>query len=233
MVVVPSGSFRMGSPSNEPGRDDDEGPQRTVTISKSFAVGKFEVTWAEWGACVADGGCDGSGPEGAGGDEAWGKGNRPVINVDWNDAKAYVRWLSRKTGETYRLLLEAEWEYAARAGTTTAYSWGSSFGPNKANCGGCGSRWENTAPVGSFSANAFGLHDLHGNVWEWTEDCWNGSYSGAPSNGSAWLSGDCERRGSARGSWYGHPLDLRSADRYWDSTAVRGNSIGFRIARTL
>ena len=116
MVVLPSGSFTMGSPSSEPDRDDDEGPQRTVRIGYKLAVGKYEVTWAEWEACVSAGGCDGSGPEGSGGDNGWGRGNRPVIEVSWNDAQAYVKWLSRKTGHTYRLLSEAEWEYAARAG---------------------------------------------------------------------------------------------------------------------
>ena len=251
MVVVPSGSFLMGSPSSEPGRHDDEGPQRTVTISKPFAVGRFEVTWAEWEACAADGDCDGTGPASKGGDNGWGKGNRPVIEVDWNDAKAYVRWLSRKTGEDYRLLSEAEWEYVARAGTTTAYSWGNdpnggcaysngadmtakregSFRRTTSSCSdGYGKQ---TAPVGSFSANAFGLYDLNGNVWEWTEDCWNSSYSGAPNNGSAWLSGDCDDRVRRGGSWSFSPGWLRSAVRSWSSTSGRDSEVGFRIARDL
>ena len=250
MVVVPSGSFRMGSPSNETGRGDDEGPQRTVTISKPFAVGKFEVTWAEWEACVDDGGCSdnsnkkysSSTDQKYAGDAGYGRGTRPVINVDWNDAKAYVRWLSRKTGDSYRLLSEAEWEYVARAGTNTAYWWGNQASHDYANygkdqcCEGLATgrdRWENTAPVGSFSANAIGLHDLHGNVWEWTEDCWNSSYSGAPSDGSAWLSGACDLRVLRGGSWDINPNRLRSAYRGGYYTSDRLVNLGFRIARTL
>ena len=200
MVVVPAGSFMMGSPSHEAGRDNDEGPAHRVTIAKPFAVGKYEVTFAEWDACVADGGCGGHRP----GDKGWGRGRRPAINVNWDDAKAYVRWLSDKTGKQYRLPSEAEWEYAARAGTTTRYSWGDEVGRNRANCDGCGSLWDNeqTAPAGSFRANVFGLHDVHGNVWEWVEDCWSGNYLGAPADGSAWESGDCSRRVLRGGSWF-------------------------------
>ena len=200
MVVVPAGSFTMGSPSSEKGRYDGEGPQHRVTIPEPFAVGKYEVTFAEWDACVAAGGCYGHRLY----DPGWGRGQRPVIVVSWEDAKAYVGWLSRKTGERYRLLSEAEWEYAARAGTRTRYHWGHSIGRNQANCDGCGSRWddEKTAPVGSFPANGFGLHDVHGNVWEWVEDCWHGSYAGAPTDGRAWATGgDCERRVLRGGSW--------------------------------
>ena len=233
MVVVPGGTFRMASNDGA----SDEKPVHSVTIPRNFAVGKFEVTWSEWGACVADGGCNSSGPEGAGGDNGWGKGNRPVIEVDWNDAKAYVRWLSRKTGEDYRLLSEAEWEYAARAGSTGKYSWGnndpscSKGATNSANYSACSS--DRTESVGFSSANAFGLHDLHGNVWEWTEDCWNGSHSGAPSNGSAWLSGECDLRVLRGGSWDNDPVRLRSADRGRLSATFRLNNIGFRIARDL
>ena len=242
MVVVPAGSFMMGSPENEKGRKDDEGPQRRVTISKPFAVGKFEITWTEWEACVNDGACSNAGPDGEGGDEGWGKGNRPVINVSWNDAKAYVKWLSRKTGETYRLLSEAEWEYVARAGTTTAFWWGSRASHEYANygkdkcCGGLasgGDRWENTSPVGSFSASTFGLHDLHGNVWEWTEDCYTNSYSGAPTDGSARVSGDCSTRVLRGGSWNNDPGGLRSAGRIWIHPAIGASGVGFRIARDL
>ena len=178
MVVLPSGSFTMGSPSSEPDRDDDEGPQRTVRIGYKLAVGKYEVTWSQWEACVSAGACSNSGPDGRGGDEGFGKGSRPVINVSWNDAHAYVKWLSRKTGHTYRLLSEAEWEYAARAGTTTPFSFGSTISTRQANYNGNytyngGSKGEHrqkTVSVGSFPANAWGLHDMHGNVWEWVED---------------------------------------------------------------
>ena len=136
-------------------------------------------------------------------DEGWGRGRRPVINVSWNDAQDYVEWLSAQTGHAYRLLSEAEWEYVARAGSSTVYSWGDDIGSNRANCDGCGSQWDydRTAPVGSFAANGFGVHDMHGNVWEWVEDCWNGSYAGAPTDGSAWRSGECEQRVLRGGSW--------------------------------
>ena len=197
LVVVPPGSFEMGSPSGEANRDDDEGPVHRVTFERPFAVGVYEVTFGEWDACVSGGGCGGYRPD----DEGWGRGNRPVVNVSWDDVKAYVDWLTGKTGEEYRLLSEAEWEYVARAGTRTAYWWGDDFGQNRANCHGCGDSYRPTAPVGSFSANPFGLHDVHGNVWEWVEDCWNDSYDGAPSDGSAWESGNCERRVLRGGSW--------------------------------
>ena len=237
LVVVPSGSFMMGSPSEESGRDDDEGPVHQVTIARPFAVGVYEVTFDEWEACRSGGGCGGyrlirDGDR----DEGWGRGRRPVIDMSWDGAQAYVEWLSRKTGAEYRLLSEAEWEYVARAGTTTEYWWGDEIGRNRANCSrGCGSRWDGkqTAPVGSFSANPFGLHDVHGNVWEWVEDCWNGSYHGASTDGSAWKSGDCGRRVLRGGSWSFRPRVLRSAARYRLATGVRVSDVGFRVARTL
>ena len=230
MVVVPAGAFSMGSPASEEGRDADEGPVRRVTIAEPFAVGRYEVTFAEWDACAAAGGCGRYRPD----DKGWGRGDRPAIYVSWNDAKAYVRWLSKKTGEFYRLLSEAEWEYAARAGTATRYSWGDEVGRNRANCRGCGSRWdgESTAPVGSFAANGFGLHDMHGNVWEWVEDCWNRLYRGAPSDGTAWTAGVCSRRVLRSGSWFKVPKVLRSASRIWLGTSIRNDDYGFRVART-
>ena len=262
LVPVPPGSFAMGSPRSEKGRSHDEGPVRRVTISEPFAVGKYEVTFAEWDACVSAGGCGGHRPS----DSGWGRGNRPVIDVSWKDAQAYVVWLSEVTGKRYRLLSESEWEYAARGlrsppsarsggfsseideggvvddaggggfgGTATRYSWGDEIGRNRANCTGCGSRWDSkqTAPVGSFAANGFGLHDLHGNVWEWVEDCWNDSYSGAPSDGSARESGNCGRRVLRGGSWDDQPGLLRSADRDRDDAGNRNSLIGIRVARTL
>ena len=154
-----------------------------MTIAKPFAVSKFEVTFDEWDTCARYGGCrtDVS-------DFGFGRGQRPVIKVTWDDAQQYVAWLSKMTGEPYRLLTEAEYEYATRAGTTTAYPWGDDIGTNKANCNGCGSQWDNkqTAPVGSFAPNGFGLFDMVGNVWEWVEDCYNDNYNGAPTDGSAW-----------------------------------------------
>ena len=226
MVVVPPGSYMMGSPEDEVGRYFNEEPRHLVRIAHSFAVGVHEVTFIEWDACVAAGGCGDYSPE----DMGWGRGSRPVIHVSWEDAWEYARWLSRETGEEYRLLSEAEWEYVARAGTTTARYWGES---ESAQCrygngydstadselglrtrrGGrvplveCSDRFANTAPVAAYRANAFGIHDMLGNVWEWTEDCWNGAarnwrnldlpadaYLDAPADGSAWLSGDCDRR---------------------------------------
>ena len=227
LIVVPSGSYEMGSPSSEEGRHDNEGPVHRVTISKPFAVGVYEVTFADWDACVSGGGCNGPRPD----DGGWGRGNRPVIDVSWDDAKEYVGWLSRKTGEGYRLLSESEWEYVARAGTRTAYHFGSSISPGDANYDGNVGK---TTPVGSYPANDFGLHDVHGNVWEWVEDCWHGSYGGAPSDGSAWVTGgECGRRVLRGGSWGDEPRYLRSAPRGGIGTGARSNGVGFRVARTL
>ena len=228
MVVVPSGSFTMGSPPGEKGRDD-EGPRHAVRIDYRFAVGVYEVTFAEWDACVDAGGCDRYVPD----DEGWGRESRPVINVSWEDAQFYVRWLSARTGHKYGLLSESEWEYVARAGTDTRYSWGNEIGRNRANCAGCGSRWDNeqTAPVGSFSANAWGVYDMHGNVWEWVEDCYNDSYVDAPSDGSAWESGNCSERVVRGGSRDYRPWFLRSANRFRYTTGSRYDFNGFRVAR--
>ena len=140
-----------------------------MTIGSPFAVGVCPVMFDEWDACASAGGCGGYRPD----DRGWGRGRRPVIDVSWRDAQSYVAWLSRETGEAYRLLSESEWEYAARAETATRYWWGDDIGRNRANCNVCGSRWddESTAPAGSFAANVFGLHDVHGNVFEWVQDC--------------------------------------------------------------
>ena len=237
MVVVPAGSYLMGSPASEAGREDNEGPVHRVTMAQPFAVGKYEVTFAEWEACVAGGGCGGYRPSDAG----WGRGTRPVINVSWKDAQAYVRWLSEKTGQGYRLLSEAEWEYVARAGTTTAYHTGATISTEQANYNGNytygsgrkGKYRKQTVPVGSFPANGFGLHDVLGNVWEWTQDCWNVGYGGAPADGRAWESGECGDRVLRGGSWGYTPRYLRSADRDRVTTGFRNNSGGFRLARTL
>ena len=236
MVVVPAGSFRMGSPAGETNRDDDEGPVHRVTIGEPLAVGRYEVTFAEWDACHRAGGCTHR-PD----DQGWGRGNRPVVDVSWNDSREYVRWLSSETGRSYRLLSESEWEYVARAGTTTRYWWGDAIGRNQANCDGCGSPWDarQSAPVGSFSPNPFGLHDVHGNVWEWVQDCRNTSYFGAPLDGSAWESGDCSLRTLRGGSWQRTDLPryLRSANRGGSRIGNRlfddRASIGLRVARSL
>ena len=226
MVVLPAGSFLMGSPESEEGRFGWEGPQHRIEIREAFAAGVYEVTFEEWGACAADGGCGGYRPE----DYGWGRGRRPVIAVSWEDAQAYINWLSRKMGEEYRLLSEAEWEYAARAGTTTRYSFGNGITPSDANYG------ENigkTQRVGSYRANGYGLYDMHGNAWEWVQDCFNEGYARAPNNGSAWERGDCSLRVWRGGSWHDYPRLLRSANRFAFPTGNRNFNIGFRVARTL
>ena len=237
MVVVPAGSFMMGSPAHEEERSESEGPQRQVTISQPFAVGMYEVTFAEWDACVNDGACNGSRPD----DEGWGRGQRPVIYVDWEDARAYGRWLSQRTGQPYRLLSEAEWEYVARAGSTTPFHLGESISPSQANYNGHytygggeqGEYRNQTVPVGSFGPNGFGLYEVHGNVWEWVQDCWNKNYNGAPSDSEAWETENCGRRVLRGGSWSYAPQDLRSANRYGVTSTLRINSVGFRVARAL
>ena len=242
MVVVPAGSFMMGSPEGEDGRYDDEGQQHEVRIPEPFAVGRFEVTWDEWEACVAAGGCDGKGIEEAGGDHGWGKGNRPVINVSWYDAQAYAKWLSERTGKTYRLLSEAEWEYAARAGTTGPFSFDGPITTDKANYDGNysyagspkGEYREKTVPVDSFQPNPWGLYQVHGNVWEWVEDCWNDWYIGAPpTDGSAWMTGDCSSAPLRGGSWLNDGQTQRSADRFTYPRGSRFIGFGFRVARSV
>ncbi|MEE9544528.1 MAG: formylglycine-generating enzyme family protein, partial [Rhodospirillales bacterium] len=226
MVVIAKGSFRMGDLSG--GGDSDEKPVHRVTIPNAFAVGKYEVTFTEWDACVSAGGCNGLRPK----DRGWGRDSRPVINVSWNDAKEYVGWLSRKTGQEYRIPSESEWEYAARAGTGTKWSCG-----NKEGCLGgvawyAGNSGSRTHPVGQKGANGFGLYDMHGNVWEWVEDC-KQSYSGTPTDGSAQTGSNSCDRVSRGGFWDGHSRDLRAADRDGDPPDLRDGILGFRLARTL
>ena len=225
MVVIPAGSFKMGCVSGIDCVSDEE-PVHEVKID-SFALSKYEVTFEEYDAFT-----DATGRERVD-DRGWGRGQRPVINVSWYDAMAYAAWLSKQTGKTYRLPSEAEWEYAARAGTTTKYSWGNEIGINRANCDGCGSQWDDkmTAPVGSFEANAWGLYDLHGNVWEWVQDCWNENYEVAPADGSAWTAGDCDQRVFRGGSGLSALGYLRSARRLNHSTESRYRDLGFRVAR--
>ena len=257
MVVLPAGQFTMGSPEGEEGRDESEGPQHQVTIAKPFAVGKYEVTIGQYAKFVREtkhntGNCDYP-PDGFWRDPGFKlSNNHPVVCVNWDDAATYAHWLSVKTGHEYRLLTETEWEYAARARTTTAYHFGSTISKDQAHFD---ASYSGTVSVGSYPANAFGLHDMHGNVWEWVEDCWHDDYTGAPTNGSAWLSGcrkgdedDCgglgelckealvgkELRVLRGGSWYSSPEDLRSAYRIWILATYRNDDfIGFRVARTL
>ena len=219
MVVVPSGSFMMGG-----GKYNSEYPIRSVNIRR-FAVGVHEVTFSQWDACHRAGRCSNR-PS----DNGWGRGNRPVIDVSWNDAQEYVRWLSEVTGEKYRLLSESEWEYVARAGTTGPFHTGSTISRNQANYGGSG-----TLEVGSRTeSNRFGLHDVHGNVWEWVEDCWHGNYLGAPQDGRAWTEGgDCGKRVFRGGSWKDSPEFASSSYRWGIDDRTRAGNIGFRVAREL
>jgi formylglycine-generating enzyme required for sulfatase activity len=227
MVELRGGSFLMGSPADKAGRYSNEAPRHSVSLA-SFAIARFEVTFDEWAVCVAQQGCDGYVP----GDQGWGRGSRPVINVSWNDAQAYVAWLSRVTGARYRLPSEAEWEYAARAGTTSAYWWGNTSSTDRANYDGAVGT---TREVGSYGPNPWGLYDTAGNVWEWVEDCWHEEgYAGAPSNGGSWTE-SCS--GSGRvvrgGSWFNNPENARSAFRNWDLPDFRLINLGFRVSRTL
>ena len=246
MLSIPGGQFVMGSTDYS----KVERPPHTVTI-QSFYLGETEVTWAQYQDCIDFGACSNSAS-----DQGWGKFNRPVINVSWNDVQRYIQWLNQKTGQRFRLPSEAEWEYAARAVVGKAntavsikrnknYSWGDNVGKNNANCDGCGSQWDDqqTAPVASFSANALGLYDMHGNVWEWVQDCWHDNYNGAPSNGDAWQGvslgeslgepqpqEQCRRRVLRGGSWHNVRGYLRSAYRSSDSVENTYFNFGFRLA---
>ncbi len=235
MVMIPAGSFVQGSPPDEPESHSDERPQRTVNVP-AFAMGQYEVTFEEWDACVADSGCSHN-PD----DEGWGRGDRPVVNVNWHDAQEYVTWLSNQTGHDYRLPSESEWEYATRAGTTGRFNTGDCITTDQANFNGnypaqgcpIGIDRDQTLPVGGFAPNAFGLYDTHGNVWEQVQDCWNGSYEGAPTDGSAWMSGDCGSGVSRGGAWFGYGLFLRSANRSLGNPFYRAFHAGFRVARSV
>jgi formylglycine-generating enzyme required for sulfatase activity len=232
MIVIPAGEFTMGSPPSELQAE----AQHRVTIAKPFAVSKFEVTFDQWDACVRAGGCDGYRPD----DQGWGRGRRPVVNVSWENAKSYVEWLARKTGKPYRLLTEAEWEYAAGAGTTSRFSTGDAISPRQANYDGSGDgsgrsdvNRQKTMPVGSFPPNAFGLYDMHGNAMEWVEDCWHNEYTDAPTDGSAWLEGNCDGRVMRGGSWQDSSSELRSAARTGEYKDNSSYEDGFRVARDL
>jgi formylglycine-generating enzyme required for sulfatase activity len=219
MVALPAGSFSMGAAPGERGFIDREGPRHKVSVL-AFAISKFEITFDEYALFAAA--TKKKPPK----DKSWGRGVRPVIYVSWNDAQAYVAWLSEESGAQYRLPSEAEWEYAARGGEAMA------------NCKECGSRWDGTqtAPVGSFPANPFGLHDMSGNVWEWTADCWHANYNNAPSDGRVWedaANGDCNERVFRGGSWDQFPNQLRSSDRFKVAPKRTNDNLGFRVARTL
>lgn len=224
MVVVEPGRFVMGSRRGE----DDEKPRHEVTLRNAFAVGMYEITFQEWTTCVEEGGC-----RHRPGDEDWGRQQRPLVNVSWDDAKTYIAWLNRKTGLDYRLLSEAEWEYAAR-GQSEAVDLS---GQNVGNCRYCYSgstrSYGMTVPVGQHPANAFRIHDMLGNVWEWVEDCYVAHYRGAPPDGTARQNPSCEARSIRGGSWKSFYGQTRAANRGRAEPDVRRNDIGFRVARTV
>jgi formylglycine-generating enzyme required for sulfatase activity len=220
MVVIPAGSFQMGS--NE---SDDEEPIHKTYI-KQFSMSQTEVTFEQWDICFNAGGCSHN-PQ----DEGWGRGQRPVINVSWNDAQEYIQWLNRETGKKYRLPSESEWEYAAHAGSANIYSWGDSINCKLADYNDDKCNSKGTSPVKSYAKNKFGLYDMHGNVWEWVEDKWHNNYNEAPSNGSAWISGNSTHRVLRGGSWYQGAMELRSAFRDYFTPTNRAFNNGFRLAR--
>ena len=226
MVVVQTGSFQMGD--IQGGGRQNEQPARTVRIEKRFAIGRFEVTFEEYDQFANETGRN------LPADQGWGRVRRPVINVNWQEAAVYAKWLSEQTGKRYRLPTEAEWEYAARGGKETNYWWGNDFLEGMANCEGCGSQWDKkqTAPVGSFKPNPFGLNDMAGNVWEWVEDCWHANYNDAPADGSAWKEaggGNCALRVWRGGSWFDRPGSLRSSYRSTNNAGRRFTNVGFRL----
>jgi len=224
MTVVAGGLFMMGSPDNEPGRGRDEGPRHEVSLAP-FAIGKYEVTFAQWDACLAGGGCSGYSPP----DGGWGRGERPVTGVSWEDAQAYLDWLNAQAGGLrYRLASEAEWEYAARAGQAEAYAFGPRVTATQATF-----RARQTTPVGAHEANAFNLFDMHGNVGEWVEDCYAPNYDLAPIDGAAVQADECRRRVYRGGGYNDQAPVLRAAARRSAESAARTQGIGFRVARTL
>jgi formylglycine-generating enzyme required for sulfatase activity len=246
MVVIPAGEFWMGSRDNE--GIAKERPRHNVTIPKPLAIGRYPVTVEEYMAAVKAGSCNP--PEWlekgsdyhfeTGSDDHYKKlgsaltGERnPIVGVSWHDAEAFVKWLSDKSGKSYRLLSEAEWEYACRAGTGTVYSFGDEESGLARYAWYSGNSNGKPHPVGEKKANQFGLHDMYGNVWEWCQDCWNRGYHAAPADGSAWTSVDCRTRALRGGSWPNLPIFLRSAYRFMLTAEDRINDTGFRVARTL
>ena len=226
MIVIPAGAFVMGSADGKP----REQPERQVSIARSFAMSRFEITFDEYQACVDFGACEKT-PD----DHEWGMGERPVINISFSETNDYVRYLRAQTGKPYRLPTEAEWEYAARAGTDTPFWWGDDAGGEFANCRHCGSEWDgkSSAPVGRFAANPFGLFDMNGNVWEWTSDCWNENYEGAPADAAPRTDGNCERRVIRSGSWYYIARLMSATSRDSHPAQLWSYNIGIRVVREL
>jgi formylglycine-generating enzyme required for sulfatase activity len=236
MVVIAPGSFTMGATDQE---EEREGvpltlrrraqPLTPINIPAAFAVGRYPVTFDEWDACVDAGGC----ARNRAVDLGWGRGRRPVIMVSWDDAQSYLRWLSARTGQSYRLLSEAEWEYVARAGTMTVRWWGDAARGGNANCRRCERDSGRTVVVGESGPNRFGVHDVLGNVWQWVEDCWNENYRSRPEDGRAWLSGNCTVRVARGGGFDDQPWAVRSASRGSEAAGNQSFEVGFRVARTL
>jgi formylglycine-generating enzyme required for sulfatase activity len=249
MVVVPAGRFVMGVKLGRRRRESNEEPAHEVVLQRDFAVGRYEVSVGEYRAFV-----EATGDEPKRGCKVWNgirheddkknwrdpgypvDDSRPVVCIDWKEAKAYADWLSDTTGHRYRLLSEAEWEYAARSGGGTRYWWGDHFVAGQANCKDCGSDWddEKSAPVGQFLPNYFGVYDMHGNVEEWVEDCWHDNYAGAPADGNVWQNdGECKRRVKRGGTWNEPKDDARSGNRNRDGADNHTSALGFRVARDL
>lgn len=240
MVVIRPGQFMMGSPATQKRRDRNEGPQVPVTINYAFEIGRFEVTFDDWDKCVRGGGCNGYRPD----DNGWGRGKRPVTNISYNDAQSYIRWLNASTGLKYRLPSEAEWEYVARAGKPLPFSTptGRGISAQEANFNGkfpygpgtvAGDYIRQTLPVGSFPANSFGVHDIHGNVYEFVSDCYVAGHMGNPGDGSPRRDGNCEARIIRGGSWVTHGYQMRAAKRLRYTMDHRYDDFGFRLARTI
>jgi formylglycine-generating enzyme required for sulfatase activity len=225
LLTLPAGNFTMGSSQG----DRSEKPAHKVSITKPFAIGKYEVTVAQWSACFKAGACRHN-PDLDNAEE-----NSPVRDVSWSDAQDYVTWLSKITGKPYRLPTEAEWEYAARGGTGTRFWWGDKIGVNQADCKNCGGKWNKATPavVDAFPANPFGLYGTSGGVWEWVADCWHKTYQGAPKDGAAWSSSDCRENVIRGGAWRNDASYVHSASRFKYDTYVRYLMNGFRVARTL
>ncbi|WP_298916599.1 formylglycine-generating enzyme family protein [uncultured Algimonas sp.] len=240
MVVIPPGTFMMGSPLHQRKRDRNEGPQVSITIDRPFEIGRYEVTFDEWNKCVKGGGCRRYRPD----DNGWGRGKRPVTNISYNDAQSYIEWLNKKTGLTYRLPSEAEWEYVARAGQPLPFSTptGRGISALEANFNGKfpygpgtieGEYKRQTVPVGSYPANSFGVHDIHGNVYEFVSDCYVAGHAGHPGDGSPRRDGNCDARIIRGGSWVTHGYQMRAAKRLRYTMDHRYDDFGFRLARTI
>jgi len=226
MIVIPAGSFLMGSTKGK----KRELPIKKITIKRPLAVGRYEITFNEWDSCYADGGCSKQ-PS----DRNWGRGKRPVINILHTDIAEYIIWISKKTGHKYRLPSEAEWEYAARAGSRTEFFWGDKMILGSANCRGCGSRWsgQKSAPIGQFKPNAWGLYDVHGNVLEHVNDCWTPNHQNLPKDGSPVIINNCLSKVVKSGAWYYLSKVSRSASRVRNDTRVFSYFIGFRVFREM